>query len=66
MAFLILIIPVAAVIAVIVGYVAIRDRRTRKSFVDPSISRDAVAQADRQALEARNASPNSGAAGSPF
>jgi hypothetical protein len=66
MAFLVIIIPFAAVVGVIVGYVALRDRRTRRSFVDPSISRDALIRADRQAVDARNASPTSGAAGTSF
>lgn len=41
----------AAMIATVVGYVAWRDRRHRGSFVDPSISRDALVQSDRQAVQ---------------
>lgn len=53
MTLLILMVGIAAAIAMVVGYVAWRDRRTRGSFVDPSVSRDALVQADRQAVQAR-------------
>jgi hypothetical protein len=43
----------AAAVAAIVGYVAWRDRHTGGSFVDPSVSRDALVQADRQAVQGR-------------
>jgi hypothetical protein len=56
MTFLIFMAGFAAAIAAIVGYVAWRDRRGRRSFVDPSISRDALARADRQAVQGRLAS----------
>lgn len=39
--------------ALVVGYVAWRDRRQRGAFVDPSISRDALVEADRQAVQGR-------------
>jgi hypothetical protein len=45
----------AAPIAAIVGYLAWRDRRRQGSLEDPSISRDALRQADRQHLAAREA-----------
>ena len=41
----------AAAIATVVGLVAWRDRRSRGSFVDPSVSRTALVQADRQAIQ---------------
>ena len=53
MTFLILMVGIAAAIATVVGYVARRDRRTRRLFVDPSISRGALVQADRQAVQGR-------------
>lgn len=53
MTLLILMAGIAAAIAMIAGSVAWRDRRSRGSFVDPSISRDALIQADRQAVQAR-------------
>ena len=43
----------AAVIAMLVGWVAWRDRRRRGSFVDPTISRDALAHAERQGVQGR-------------
>jgi hypothetical protein len=51
MTILISLVVFAAVVATIVGYVALRDRRSRRQFVDPSISRDALVQADRQAVQ---------------
>jgi hypothetical protein len=42
---------IVAAIATVVGCVAWRDRRGRGSFVDPSISRAALVQADRQAVQ---------------
>jgi hypothetical protein len=48
---LILLTGLAAAIATVVGYVVWRDRRGRGSFVDPSISRVALAQADQQAVQ---------------
>jgi hypothetical protein len=53
MTFLILMAGFAAAISTIVGFVAWRDRRSRGSFVDPSISRDAIVQAYRQAVPGR-------------
>ena len=53
MTFLILIGGFAVAIATVVGCVAWRDRRSRGSFVDPSISRGAIVQADRQAVQGR-------------
>jgi hypothetical protein len=44
---------IAAAIASVAGYVTWRDRRGRGSFVDPSVSRDALVQADRQAVQGR-------------
>jgi hypothetical protein len=43
---------VAAIIAII-GYVTWRDRGRRGSFEDPSISRGALVDADRQAVQGR-------------
>jgi len=56
MTILILMAGIAAAIAAIVGYVALRDRRGGGSFVHPSISRDALVQADRQGVQGRLAS----------
>jgi uncharacterized iron-regulated membrane protein len=53
MTLLILILGMAAAMATVVACVAWRDRRTRGSFVDPSISRGALVQADRQAVQGR-------------
>jgi hypothetical protein len=53
MTLLILMVGIAAMIATVVGYVAWRDRHRRGSFVDPSISRDALVQADQQAVRGR-------------
>jgi hypothetical protein len=46
-------IGLGAAMALVVGYVVWRDRRHRGSFVDPSISRDALIEADRQAVQGR-------------
>ena len=51
MTILILFAGIAAAIATVVGYVAWRDRRGRGSFVDPSVSRAALVQADRGAVQ---------------
>jgi hypothetical protein len=56
MTLLIFAVGFAAAIATVTGYVAWRDRGRRGSFVDPSISRDALIQADRQAVQGRLAS----------
>lgn len=56
MTLLIFLVGIAALIAMVVGYVAWRDRRRRGSFVDPAISRDALVRADRQAVQGRLAS----------
>ena len=53
MTLLVLRVGIGAAIAMAVGYIAWRDRRTRGSYVAPSISRDALVQADRQAVQAR-------------
>ena len=45
----------AVPIAAVVGFVAWRDRRTARVFVDPSVSRDALVQADRQGVQGRMA-----------
>lgn len=41
----------AALITTVVLYVVWRDRRSRRSFVDPSVSRAALVQADRQKVQ---------------
>jgi uncharacterized iron-regulated membrane protein len=51
MTILIILVAIAAAIATLAGFVAWRDRRGRRSFVDPSVRRDAVAQAHREAIE---------------
>lgn len=48
-----LLLGIGSAMALIVGYVAWRDRRQRGSFVDPTISRDALIEADRQAVQGR-------------
>jgi hypothetical protein len=54
MTILILIAAVIAIlIATVVGYVAVRDRRHRGTVVDHTISRDAFVSVDRQAAEGR-------------
>lgn len=53
MTVLIALVVFAAAIVAVVGYVAWRDRRSRGSFVDPSVSRDALVRADRQAVQGR-------------
>jgi hypothetical protein len=53
MTVLIVLVVFGAAIALVVGYVAWRDRRSRGSFVHPSVSRDALIQADRQAVQGR-------------
>jgi hypothetical protein len=50
----------AAPIAAIVGYVAWRDRRRQGSIEDPSISRDALRQADRHRLAAKETTDSYG------
>ncbi|MEV6487566.1 hypothetical protein AB0M20_02840 [Actinoplanes sp. NPDC051633] len=55
MTLLIFMIGAAAAMAAIVGYVAWRDRRGQGSFVDPSISRSALVQAQWQAVLPRMA-----------
>jgi hypothetical protein len=52
MTILIFAVGFAAAIITIVGYVIWRDRG-RRSFEDPSISRDALTAADRQAIQGR-------------
>jgi Flp pilus assembly protein CpaB len=51
MTLLILFAAIAAAIATVVGYVNWRDQRAWGSFVDPSISRTALVQADRQGVQ---------------
>jgi hypothetical protein len=46
---------IVAPIAAIVGYLAWRDRRRQGSLEDPSISRDALRQTDRQRVAAQEA-----------
>jgi hypothetical protein len=53
MTILILLGGIVAAIATIVGYVVRRDRRGRASFVDPSVSRDALVETNRQAVQGR-------------
>lgn len=53
MTLLIILAPFAAAMGAVVGYVAWRDRRRRGAHIDPSISRDALAQADRGAVQGR-------------
>ena len=44
---------IAILIATVVGYVAVRDRRHRGTVIDPIIRRDALVSVDRQAAEGR-------------
>jgi hypothetical protein len=53
MTFLIFLAGLAVVIGMLVGWVVWRDRRRRGSFVDPTISREALAHAERQAVQGR-------------
>jgi uncharacterized iron-regulated membrane protein len=53
MTILIFAVGLAAAFITIVGYVTWRDRGRRASFEDPSISRDALVDADRQAIRGR-------------
>jgi hypothetical protein len=53
MTILILLGGIVAAIATIVGYVVRRDRHGRGSFVDPSVSRDALVETNRQAVQGR-------------
>jgi hypothetical protein len=53
MTVLIVLVVFATLIAMVVGYVAWRDRHSRRSFVDPSVSRDALIEADRQNVQGR-------------
>ncbi len=53
MTILILLAGLAAVVATVTGYVAWRERRTGRSFIDPSASRDALAQVHQQAVRGR-------------
>jgi hypothetical protein len=48
-----LLVGVAAAIATLFGYIAWRDRRGRRSFVDSSIRRGALVQADEHAVQGR-------------
>jgi uncharacterized iron-regulated membrane protein len=56
MTILIVLAGFVAAIAAASGYVAWRDHRNRGSIVDPSTSRDALVEADRQGLQGRLAS----------
>jgi hypothetical protein len=51
MTLLILFAAIVAAIVTVVGYVAWRDQRGWGSFVDPSVSRAALVQADRQGIQ---------------
>lgn len=53
MTILIFLVGLAAVVGMLVGWVVWRDRRRRGSFVDPTTSRKALAQAERQAVQGR-------------
>jgi uncharacterized iron-regulated membrane protein len=53
MTILIFLVGLAAMVGTLVGWVVWRDRRRRGSFVDPSISREALTQAERQAVQGR-------------
>jgi hypothetical protein len=57
--FLIFYAALAAPIAAIVGYLAWRDRRRQGSLEDPSVSRDALRQADRHRLAVQAYQTNS-------
>jgi crotonobetainyl-CoA:carnitine CoA-transferase CaiB-like acyl-CoA transferase len=50
MTLLILFAGIVTALVTVVGYVARRDRRGRGSFVDPSVSRAALTQAERQGV----------------
>ncbi len=50
---LILLAGLAAAVATVAGYVVWRERRTGSSFIDPSVNRDAYAQAHSQAVRGR-------------
>lgn len=53
MTILVLLAGLAAVIVTTVGYVAWRERRSRGSFIDPSVSRGVLAEVHRQAVRGR-------------
>lgn len=53
MTILILLAGLAAVVAAVTGYVAWRDRHGRDSFVHPSVSRNALIEAERQSNQTR-------------
>jgi hypothetical protein len=53
MTFLIVLGGTAVIISAVVGYVAWRDRRSRRSYIDPLVSRDALVQVNRQAVQGR-------------
>lgn len=53
MTILILLAGLAAVAAAVAGYVAWRGRHGRASFVHPSVSRNALIEAERQSNHAR-------------
>jgi hypothetical protein len=53
MTVLILLAGLTATVATVVGYVAWRERRTGRSFIDPSVSREALTQVHLQAVRGR-------------